>query len=263
MDTGQSGTFYVFLALFGVGCVILISQLLASIPSNDIANLSDKNMLNEKLKLVSRTNAEIDFRSGHFPVNKDQAGFPGNTLPPEKPNKHAAPPAGRHTMFDWKNIPANAGKIYIGARLRGSYQNLKDLAYFPVIQTPPQNKNELYGDMAIFVEGGRIGFRLNPGNNIDLATALFPTQFDFGHNDLYTIEMEICMESNYITRINLLVDGAQTGHSFEMRGSPLKHSLAQLPTYVTLQDNVESAYLQFKPMKKDAWGSIVEVNVNK
>lgn len=170
-----------------------------------------------------------------------QAGFPGNTLPPAKTNVDFPPPEGKYTEFNWGAIPNSCSIVYIGATMKGDFRPMKALANFSILQTPPENNEDIYGNMSIFVEGGKVGMRLLPGSKI------FDYHFDYRHHEEYKFEMVIYLLSAFTTRVELWIDGSSTGHSFTIRDVNMGKKLSELPPYVLIGEKVTSTYLQTSP----------------
>lgn len=236
INTGQWLLLFLFFSVFIIARILLASDI-------KITNKPAENMNIQKKspQFIIQTPDEKIFDTKTLPPTPVQAGFPGNTLPPEKPNVNFPSPDHKFTEFKWKEIPMDAPRIYIGAVMEGKMRKMKALAFFPIIQTPPQNPDDLYGDMSIFVEGGKVGLRLLPGSMI------FDYKFDFMRNGPYKIEMVVQFVSVYVTRVELWIDGAATGLSYTIRGQNMRQKIHNLPTYITMDDKVKSTYLQSDP----------------
>lgn len=188
-----------------------------------------------------------------------QAGFAGNTLPPDKPPVAVAvalpPPDSHHLKVNWHGIRPAATTIYVGAKMKGRYQNMKQLAYFTIMQTPPSG-DDIYGDFSIFVEGYKVG------GKVGKQTFMTAYHFDFNHLGTYTIEFALVFESAFVTRVELWVDGAATGLWTHIRDINMREWLLSLPSYMLLDSHVTQAYLQEQKRCPNSWGSIVERPLN-
>lgn len=213
----------------------------------------------EKMNLVStapNTPEEKVVKTGTTTSAPIQAGFKENTLPPVKQNKNMPTPESRHMKMAWLNIPSDSKQIFVGAQLQGPYRKLKNLAYFVVMQTPPTSPNDIYGDFSIFVEGGKIGFKIGDQSHI------MEYMFDFNHHKTYTIELCTTFLSRSKTRFELYIDGSATGMWFDVSNVNMKETIGQLPTYVLLHDNVKNAFLQAqKQSSNNDWGNIKEIRI--
>ena len=187
----------------------------------------------------------------------EQAGGPGNTLAPVVAPTRGPTVTYSKTSFKWDQIHTNANWIWVGCKMTGSYRHLRELGYFPIIQTVPTSNKEIYGDFSIFCEGGKIGIRVG-GNSVVTAQ-----KFDFDHKLTYMIEIKITFISATKSRVDLIIDGSNVGHSFTIYDEHLVHKLKALPVTMELLPNVGAAWLQQnKTPLHNNWGSIVEKVVN-
>lgn len=196
--------------------------------------------------------------TGTEPAPPVQAGSPGNTLPPVRPYTDTPTPDTPSTGLKFNEIPTWATTVFVGVELSGGpFDEERTLAYFAPLQTPPTADN-IYGDLAIFVEGDRIGFRLAP------ASKIFEYKFDFNRRGKYTVEMKITYESSFVTRVELLIDGAVTGNEFLIKNVNMRDRMFALPQGVELYKKSRNAWLQVETPKKDGagWGSIRERRIN-
>lgn len=237
------GLFTIAMIVFGV----LTSQGIKIKGKNDNTGtaiaMQEENMKVQKTEpqFLAETPDEKIYDTGTTQAPAVQAGSPGNTLPPTKTNVNFPPPQGKYTEFNWQAIPDKCSFVYIGATMEGDFRSMRSLANFPILQTPPQNDEDIYGDMSIFVEGGKVGLRLLPGSMI------FDYHFDYRHHKEYKFEMVIHLLSAFTTRVELWVDGASTGHSFVIRDVNMRKKLSELPPFVLIGEKVTSTYLQTSP----------------
>lgn len=169
-----------------------------------------------------------------------QAGFPGNTLAPVKPYTATPSPASEsHTItMNWPGIPMGTKKVWVGVDLKpGPYQRQRTMAYFPLLQTPP-TQQKIYGDLSLFVEGGRVGMKI--GND----SVITGYKFDMNRRTDYRIEMVIEFISAFTTRVSLVVDGGVTGEEMVIRKRDLASFLQALPEEVHMYSIVQSSWLQ-------------------
>jgi hypothetical protein len=247
----QQNWMYALIAFFVVAMVVMgiLSALGIRIPGfggddgNTTAASTSENMKVQKFEpqFLVKTPDEKIYDTQTTAPPAVQAGFPGNTLPPAQTNVDFPKPQGRYTEFNWSGIPDGCKKVYIGAKMKGNYRPMRALANFPIIQTPPENDQDIYGNMSIFVEGEKVGLRLLPGSMI------FDYHFDYRHHKEYQLEMVVHFESQFVTRVELWIDGASTGQSFTIRDTDMRKKMSELPHYVLLGDKVVSAYLQASP----------------
>lgn len=250
--------FIVLIALMAISA-LLIYAFGIKIGGNGTG--SAENSVAEKRQLMEsiKTLDEKILDTGTTPAPAVQAGFPGNTLPPAKTNTDFPVADQKITSFAWNNIPKKTKKIYVGAKMTGPFTKLRALAYFIVLQTPPTQVGDIYGDISIFVEGGKIGIRLLPGSHI------FDYPFDFRHDPKeYRIEACIHFDSAFTTRVELWVDGANTGHSFTIRNENMRDKIMNLSPTIVLGKKVKSAYLQAAPITNPVtMNEIVELDLNR
>lgn len=250
-DTRHDRQSFLLKALVGLVIIGGVAMSLSVAYNTTTAAASQERMEGQ---LNTETPAEMVAETGTEPAPPVQAGFPGNTLPPVKPNTATPPPDAMSTDLLWKNIPPDAQHVYVGARMNGGpYDNLRGLSYFVIMQTPPKD-GDIYGDLSIFVEGGKIGLRMKP------ATKIFDYKFDFSRRGEYRIEMKITFISAFVSRIELMIDGSSTGEEFLLRSINLRDHLYALPERVMIHDKTKSAYLQVSTPSKPQWGSIREVS---
>jgi hypothetical protein len=184
------------------------------------------------------------------------AGGPGNTIAPVvAPN---TPPDTHYSMtdFDWGQIHHGTKIVWVGCKLKGPYQQFKDKGYFVLLQTPPPSNAEIYGDFSLFVEGGKIGIRL-AGNSV-----ITMQGFDYDHKNVYLIEAKVTILSLTRARVDLIIDGANSGHSFTIYNENIVDRLRELPGRMEMLPNVMAAWLQQNKEFQNNWGSIVEKVVN-
>jgi hypothetical protein len=213
----------------------------------------------ENLKLQSshgKTPEERAIESGTTAPTPHQTGPPKeNTLPPIPPETGLPAPETRHIMMPWSDIPKQAKRVFIGANLRGNYLSMKSLAYFVIMQTPPTSPDDIYGNFALFVEGGKIGIKIHP------RTVITQHNFDFNHHLNYKIEVVLVFKSAYVTRVELHVDGASMGITFEIRDVNMRDNLLRFSDYMLLNDKVKDAHMQIPTAARNDWGSIVETPI--
>ena len=253
---GRTTNIVLVVALVAVLLVIGVMSVMSNRTTPSQPSTSNNPPLNAGVDQSEKTEDEKIHDTGTTPVPAVQAGFPGNTLPPAGTNIDFPKPAGEFATFNWKGLPDGTPTMYFGAVMRGNFMKLKPLAYFVVTQTPPNNPEDLFGDISIFVEGGKIGLRLLPGSRI------FEYQFDFRHHRDYRIEMVVKFVTEFTTRVELWIDGASTGQAFEIKDVNMRDRIAKLSPYVLVGKQVQSVYLQAGPHGNPGWGDIKEVNLN-
>ena len=184
-----------------------------------------------------------------------QAGFKGNTLPPVSQNTNMPAPESKHMRMDWMKIPPSSERVFVGAELQGPYTKLKSLAYFVILQTPPPNPDDIYGEFSVFVEGGKIGFKMDNQSHI------MEYMFDFNHHKTYRIEICTTFLTSLKTRFELCIDGSATGLWFDVDNVNMRERFMQLPPYVLLHDNVNNGFLQVQDRLSNGWGNIKEIHI--
>lgn len=212
----------------------------------------------ENMKLIassSDTPEEEVVKTGTTTSPPVQAGFKGNTLPPVPQNTNMPLPESKHMIMDWVKIPPNSGRIFVGAELQGPYTKLRSLAYFVILQTPPKSPDDIYGEFSIFVEGGKIGFK------IDERSHIMEYMFDFNHHRTYRIELCTTFLSPTKTRFELYIDGSAVGLWLDVANVNMMNKFRQLPMYVLLHDSVKNGFLQSQNKPSVGSGNIREVHI--
>lgn len=183
-----------------------------------------------------------------------QAGFPGNTIAAAPYTATPSASSINSDSLDWQAIPVASSQVFVGAELNGGpFDAERRLAYFVVLQVPSTQPKEIYGPLCIFVEGGKVGFKVGD------AVRIFEYKFNFNRRGTYRIEMKFNLESATLTRVELCIDGAATGQEMVVDGTNMLAFLRGLPNVVFKYDKVASIYLQAKRAPPSGWGNIVEI----
>ena len=165
-------------------------------------------------------------------------------------------PESKHMEMNWKGLALEPKRkrIFIGAELHGPYTKLKNLAYLVIMQTPPRG-NDIYGDFSLFVEGGKIGFKIGDQSHV------MEYMFDFNHHKSYKIEISTTFLTPSKSRFELYIDGSATGLWFDVNDGNMLEKFMRLPPYMLLHENVTNAFLQVQDRPTNDWGNIKEIRV--